>query len=137
MKNIKIIAYCCANSLHDDEDPAVQKTARPAEVRVIELPCSSKVDELYLMSAFDSGADGVIVLGCHKERCHYFEGSLRAEKRVGMTRALLAEIGIEPERLEMIHFRADKDDFGDICNKMLEKVRQLGPSPVRDGEKVK
>jgi F420-non-reducing hydrogenase iron-sulfur subunit len=137
MKNIKIIAYCCTNSLHEDEDPAVQKTAKPNEVQVIELPCSSKVDVLYLINAFDSGADGVIVLGCYKEHCHYLEGCLRAEKRVGMTRELLAEIGIEPERVEMVHFRADKDDFGEICNKFLEKIQNLGPSFVRDGEKVK
>jgi len=137
MTDFKIIAYCCTNSLHEDLGPNIQKTAVPDEVQVIELPCSSKIDVLYMLKAFDSGADGVIVLGCLRERCHYLEGSHRAAKRVKMTQNLLAEIGIEPERLEMIHFRADQDDFGRVCNEMLERVSQLGPSPVKNGEKAK
>ena len=137
MEKLKIIVYCCTNCLHDDENPAVQKTAKSDEVQVIELPCSSKVDVLHLLSALDSGADGVLVSGCYKERCHYLEGCLRAAKRVGMARELLVEIGIEPERVEMVNFRADNNDFGGICTEFLEKIQQLGPSPVRDGEKIK
>ena len=134
MEKLKIIVYCCTNCLHDDENPAVQKTAKSDEVQVIELPCSSKVDVLHLLSALDSGADGVLVSGCYKERCHYLEGCLRAAKRVGMAKELLMEIGIEPERAEMINFRADNNDFGGICNKMLEKVRELGPLYSKAGD---
>jgi len=103
-------------------------------MKVVELPCSGKIDALYLLKAFEAGADGVMVVGCSEGDCHYLEGNLRARKRVEVTKELLKEIGIELERLEMFNFKAATDDFGQICRTMFETVQALGPSPIKNKE---
>ncbi len=131
MDNYKIVAYCCHNSLHEGVDPAQSDNSCPSDVKVVELPCSGKIDVLYLLKTFENGADGVMVVGCPEGDCHYMEGNLRARKRVEIARKLLEEIGIEPERLQMFNFKAATDDFGQICRDLSEKIQALGPSPIK------
>ena len=84
------------------------------------------------MKAFENGADGVLVAGCEEGSCHFMHGNLLAKRRVDFTRDLLAESGIEPERLRMINIgAADARAFVDIINDMVETVRKLGPNPMR------
>ena len=82
MKNYEIIACCCRNSLYEGSDSDTVNV--PDYVQLIELPCSGKIDMLFLLRAFESGVDGVMVVGCREEDCHRLEGSIRAGKRVGI-----------------------------------------------------
>lgn len=101
-------------------------------VRILRLPCTGKLDAGYIMRAFEEGVDGVIVAGCLEGGCHFEEGNLRAKKRVALAREMLEEAGIEGDRLEMFNLSsAEGQRFAEIADTMTERVRKLGPSPLR------
>ncbi len=104
----------------------------PDSIRIIQLPCTGKVDVIHLMEAFQKGADGVYVVGCLEGECHYLTGNLRAKKRVEYTKKLLDEIGVGGERLEMYNIAAsDGPRFAEVAREMDEKIRSIGPSPIK------
>jgi F420-non-reducing hydrogenase iron-sulfur subunit len=83
------------------------------------------------MRAFEYGADGIIVAGCEEGSCHFKEGNLIARRRVNYTGNLLAEIGLERERLRMVNIgAADARQFADIIKDMVETISKLGPALV-------
>lgn len=85
-------------------------------LKVIPLPCSGKIDFLYLIKAFENGADGVAVLVCKHGECRYLEGNLRARKRVEAVDTLLEEVGLDKGHITIIQM----DDDG-----MEQVVREL------------
>ncbi len=126
----KIVAYCCNFCAFAAADLAgAMRLQYPPNVRIIRLPCTGKVDAIYLMKAFEEGADAVIVAGCLEGECHYLEGNLRAKKRVADVKRLLAELDIEPERVEMFNLSSAMGArFGEIVEEMTAKVKELGPT---------
>jgi F420-non-reducing hydrogenase iron-sulfur subunit len=83
------------------------------------------------MRAFENGIDGVIVAGCEEGSCHFKEGNLIAKRRVNYTRDILAESGIEKDRLRMVNIGAsDSRPFATIIQDMVETIRKLGPVQV-------
>jgi len=115
---VKIALFCCTSSL----DPAELMNGNDVQgmdFRIIPLPCSGKVDILYLTKAFETGADGVAVVTCKKGDCRYIEGNLRARKRVEAVDALMDEIGLGSGRMVMIQLgeggvqqvKKELDDF--------------------------
>ncbi len=108
------------------------RLAYPANIRIVNVPCTGRVDMIHLLKAFENGADGVYVAGCQEGECHFQNGNLKAKKRVQAVRKILEEIGIEPERVEMFNVAAsDGPRFAAIAREMTERIRALGPSPVR------
>jgi F420-non-reducing hydrogenase iron-sulfur subunit len=104
----------------------------PTFIKIIKIPCTGRVDALTLLKAFESGVDGVYVAGCMEGECHFLKGNLRARKRVNYAKTLLQEVGIEPERLEMYNLSAAQGQrFAAIANEMADKIRALGPSPLK------
>ena len=96
------------------------------------LPCTGKIDILFLLQAFEAGADAVFVSGCHEGDCHYVSGNLYARKRVERAKEILKEVGLEPERVEMFHVSASEGpQFAAIAREMTERAYRLGPNPVR------
>jgi coenzyme F420-reducing hydrogenase delta subunit len=103
----------------------------PANIKIIKIPCTGKIDVMYLLSAFEDGADGVIVAGCEEGSCHFITGNLRAKKKVRYTKKLLDEIGLGGERLEMYNLSAAMGQrFAEITREMTERIKKLGPSPL-------
>jgi coenzyme F420-reducing hydrogenase delta subunit len=103
------------------------RLAYPSNVHIVLVPCSGRVDDLFILQAFEKGADCVYVAGCEEGSCHFVSGNLRAKKRVSNLRALLRDIGIEPERLEMFHISASQGGlFAKVAREMTERVRSLG-----------
>ncbi len=129
----KILALCCHYCAYAAADLAGSTRLQyPPNVRVLRLPCTGKVDVDYIMKAFEQGVDGVIVAGCLEGGCHFEEGNLRAKKRVGLAKDVLAEAGIERERLEMFNLSsAQGNTFAEIVETMTERIKGLGPNPVR------
>jgi F420-non-reducing hydrogenase iron-sulfur subunit len=106
----------------------------PTFIKVIKVPCTGRVDVLTILKAFEAGVDGVYLAGCLEGECHFLKGNLRARKRVNYTKQLLKEVGLEPERLEMYNLSsAQGQRFAAIANDMADKVRALGPSPIKKG----
>jgi coenzyme F420-reducing hydrogenase delta subunit len=104
----------------------------PTNIKVIKVPCTGRVDILSVLKAFEAGVDGVYLAGCLEGECHFLKGNLRAKKRVKYLKELLKEVGIEPERVEMYNLSAAQGQrFAQIANEMTEKIRALGPSPIK------
>jgi len=73
----------------------------PANVKVVRVPCTGRVDISLILKAFESGVDGVYLAGCLEGECHYLRGNLRAKKRVQYVKTLLDEVGLGSGRVEM------------------------------------
>ena len=133
----QITAFCCHNAAYSPEDLTKrQRLQYPSNINVIEIPCSGKTEVLYFLKAFETGADGVYVVGCPEGECHFLEGNLRAKKRVQYTQQLLDEIGIEKERISMYNLSSSmKEKFLEVANEMIEKIKNMGPSPLNKMQK--
>ena len=104
----------------------------PPNIRIIEVPCTGKVDIIHLLQAFEAGADGVFVAGCLEGDCHFMEGNLFAKRRVKRVKEILDKVGLQGGRIEMFNLSAGMGGrFAEIVTEMDERVRALGPSPIR------
>jgi coenzyme F420-reducing hydrogenase delta subunit len=100
-KTVKIYVFCCTTSY--DQAQLMQKfSQQETAVNVVSLPCSGKLDILYLIKAFETGADGVAVMICKEGECRYLEGNMRARKRSEAVTELLKETGLSGDRLAVI-----------------------------------
>jgi coenzyme F420-reducing hydrogenase delta subunit len=128
-----ILALCCHYCAYAAADLAgSMRLQYPANVRVLRYPCTGKVEQNDILTAFEGGVDGVLVAGCLDGGCHFVEGNLRARRRVERTQEIMREIGLEPERLEMFNLSsAEGGRFAEIVSEMVDRLRALGPSPLR------
>jgi len=128
-----IVAFCCHYCAYTAADMAgSQRLVYPSNVKIIRVPCSGKVDSLHIMKAFEKGADGVYVAGCLDGDCHFRNGNDKATRKVAHMQDYLKEIGIEPERLEMVKISAGMGErFAQVATEMTEKIRNMGPSPIK------
>jgi coenzyme F420-reducing hydrogenase delta subunit len=107
----------------------------PTNVKIIHVPCTGKVDALYLLKALEDGVDGVYVAGCEEGDCHFLKGNARARKRVGYVKSILKDLGINPGRVEMYNMSAaDGLRFVDVARAFTERMEALGPSPIKTGK---
>lgn len=129
----KIVAFCCHYCSYAAADLAgTMRLQYPSNIRIIRIPCTGKVDALYLLKAFEEGADGVFVAGCEEGSCHFLNGNIRAKKKVKYIKNLLDKIGIGGDRLEMYNLSAAMGQkFADIAREMTERIKKLGPSPIK------
>ena len=109
----------------------------PTNVKIVKVPCTGRVDILLILKAFESGVDGVYLAGCLEGECHFLRGNLRAKKRVQYVKGLLDEVGLGSGRIEMYNMSsAQGQRFAEVAREMTEKIRGLGPSPVKKRLKV-
>lgn len=131
----KIVGFCCERHGMDAVVLSAQSGKQmDASVRLVQVPCTGRVDGIHLLKAFEDGADAVFVLGCLEKNCYYDTGSIEGRKRVDYVKQMLAEVGIEKERLEM--FNAASSNawmFPGIVAKMVEVAKKLGPIGGGDG----
>jgi len=103
----------------------------PSNIRIIKVPCTGKVDIIYILKSLESGVDGVYLVGCEEGNCHFVHGNIRARKRVERVKNILEQIGIEKERVEMYNMSAGEGTrFVKAASEMTERIRNLGPSPI-------
>jgi len=101
------------------------------EIKFIKLPCSSMVKDVFLLRAFEAGADGVVVMVCPEGQCRYVEGNIRAKKRVAWVKNLLDEIGIDGRRLSLTNIAAGNTAAAtQIIDDVLKNLAELGPNPA-------
>lgn len=125
----KIIAFVCNWCTYCGADLAgTSRLKYQANVRIIKLPCTGRIDPLFVLKAFERGADGVLISGCHPGDCHYNKGNFFARRRWNVFRNLLSYVGIEQERL---HFSwvsaAEGKKWVDVINEVTDTVRKQGP----------
>jgi F420-non-reducing hydrogenase iron-sulfur subunit len=134
----EIIAFCCNYCAYAAADLAGSKRMQyPANVRIIHAPCTGKIEMEHILEAFLKGIDGILVAGCLEGGCHFLEGNLRARKRTDRIREMLAEIGVGDERLKMVNLSAAMaPTFVKSVQEMVETVKALGPSPLRESRQL-
>ena len=132
-----IVAFCCHYCAYTAADLAgTMRLQYPPNIRIVRIPCTGKVDVRFLLEAFERGADGVYVAGCLEGDCHFLTGNLRAKKRVVLAKRILEDAGIGGERLEMYNMSAAMGPrFAEVAREMTEKIRKLGPSPIKQSPK--
>jgi F420-non-reducing hydrogenase iron-sulfur subunit len=93
--------------------------------------CSGRVSPGFILRAFERGADGVFVSGCHIGDCHYGFGNRRAEKQIDRARRLVEMLGLEPDRLRLEWISASEGDkFATAIGDFVERIKHLGKSPI-------
>jgi len=130
-----VLAICCQECGHTAVDSSgMARMQYPASVRVMKVPCAGIIQVNQILEAFKAGAQGVMVVGCKSDGCHYEVGSDKAEKKMDFAKVLLKEYGIEPERLEIFKMVfIEGDQFAEAAQMMTERVTKLGPLKLMDG----
>ena len=125
----KIVAFLCNWCSYRGADLAGTSRMKSApNVRPIRVMCSGRVEPTFILKAFEAGADGVLVLGCHPGDCHYVEGNYKAARRIPLLKKMLEQFGVEDERVRLDWVSASEGaSFVSIVNDITAKVRELGP----------
>ena len=128
-----IVAFCCNFCAYAAADLAGSRRMQyPANVRIVHVPCTGKLEMEQILSAFEHGVDGVLIAGCLEGGCHFLEGNLRARKRSDHLRQVLDEIGVGAERLRMVNLSAAMaPTFVQRVNEIVTTVKNLGPNPLK------
>jgi F420-non-reducing hydrogenase iron-sulfur subunit len=125
-----IVAFCCNWCSYAGADLAgTSRMAYPANVRIVRVPCSSRVNPSFIIRAFQRGADGVIVAGCHPGDCHYHSGNFFTRRRFTVLKQMLEYMGIEPERFQVRWISGSEGaKFAAVMDGITQDVRNLGPN---------
>jgi len=105
---LKIYLFYCSNSLDENELSQCRDELQDHQLKIISLPCSGKADIPYLVKAFETGADGIVIVTCELGQCRHFEGNMRAERRAEAVDKLLEEIGTGTGRIAAIHVKESR-----------------------------
>jgi F420-non-reducing hydrogenase iron-sulfur subunit len=127
-----VIVNVCQNCIPAANELPRQWRQDGIHVVVREVPCSGKIDGQYLLHALEGVTHGLCVVACPKGQCHFAEGNYRAEIRIRTIRRLLAEIGLEPERADLLHFSPDYSfsQLEQLVRGAVERLSALGRSPL-------
>ncbi|MCX7983381.1 MAG: hydrogenase iron-sulfur subunit [Bacteroidetes bacterium] len=126
----KIVAFVCNWCTYAGADlTGTSRIHYAPNVRVVRFPCTGRIDYNLIIKAFERGADGVIVSGCHPNDCHYTSGNFHARRRWIVFRTLLEYIGIDPRRIIFSWVSAAEGaKWADLVNKAVREIRELGPA---------
>ena len=125
-KALKLYTFYCSNCCIEDELNHLFGEEEGDEHTIISLPCSGKADLLYILKAFETGADGLALVTCSINECHYLEGNLRATKRAEQANSLLEEAGMGGDRVTVL--RMNGNGIKDVVAKLKEfreKIREM------------
>jgi coenzyme F420-reducing hydrogenase delta subunit len=135
---LRIVGFLCNWCSYGGADTAgVSRFKQPTDLRIIRVPCSGRVDPLFIVKAFLGGADGVLVSGCHPRDCHYAEGNYYARRRLETLKRFLPVLGIDPDRFDYTWVSASEGArWQTVVTKFTEQIHRLGPAPrVMEGAK--
>jgi F420-non-reducing hydrogenase iron-sulfur subunit len=129
----QIVAFCCNWCTYAAADLAgTSRVHYPPNVTIVRVMCSSMVNPIYVLKAFEGGADGVLVAGCHHSDCHYIDGPVKCDVTVDKLRKVLHVLGLEDERLRRELVAASEGVvFARIIKEMVEQLKKIGPSPFK------
>jgi F420-non-reducing hydrogenase iron-sulfur subunit len=124
-----LVAFLCNWCSYAGADLAgSSRLSYPANVRVVRVPCSGRVNPMFVMHCFKRGFDGVLIAGCHPGDCHYAKGNYYARRRIPLAKDFLGFLGVEPERIRFDWVSAaESGRFVSVVRELTESVRKLGP----------
>jgi coenzyme F420-reducing hydrogenase delta subunit len=134
-QELRIVGFLCNWCSYGGADTAgVGRFLQPTDLRIIRLPCSGRVNPLFIAKALLSGADGVLVSGCHPRDCHYAEGNFYARRRLEVFKRFLPVLGIDPRRFEYTWVSASEGPrWQQVVSAFTAQVHSLGPARVLPG----
>ncbi len=126
----RILAILCNWCSYAGADLAgVSRIQYPPTIRVVRVPCSGRVDPLFIMKSLQSGFDGVLISGCHPGDCHYLSGNYVARRKFAILKPLLEFVGIEPERVQFSWISAGEGErFAQVMTKVTNDIKRIGPA---------
>jgi len=132
----KIVAFCCDQSGYPAADMAgTLKRNLPRNVEFVRVPCSGRIETIYLIKALEKRADGVLVFACYEKNCQFLRGNLRVKGRLSYAHRMLEKIGLEKERIEICRLATNSGvKLAETLRRKSEQLRKLGPNPC--GEKI-
>ena len=127
----KILAFLCRWCSYAGADLAgTSRFSYPPNVRIVQVPCSGRVDPVMIFKAFVEGYDGVLVAGCHPGDCHYGTGNYHARRKLAVARRLLETAGVHPDRMFFTWVSAAEGrKFAEVCTTFAESLKQLAGRP--------
>lgn len=130
-KELRVVGFLCNWCSYGGADTAgVGRFTQPTDLRIIRVPCSGRVDPLFVVKALLGGADGVLVSGCHPRDCHYSQGNFYARRRLETLKAFLPALGMDPDRFQYTWVSASEGQrWRNVVSAFVEKVHQLGRAP--------
>jgi len=133
----KIVGFLCNWCSYAGADLAgTSRIKYSPNVRVIRVMCSGRVDPLFVLKAFEEGADGVLIAGCHPGDCHYQSGNYKTQRRIHVMKRMLEQYGINPDRLRLEWVSAaESTRFAHVVDDKTKTIRALGPSPLGGGDR--
>ncbi len=125
----KIIGFLCNWCTYTGADLAgTSRLQYPTNLRIIRVMCSSRVNPQFVLKAFQEGADGVLVSGCHPGDCHYLEGNYHARRKLTLLADLIDWMGVDPERLVISWISASEaPKFAEVVTNFSKKIKEMGP----------
>ena len=129
-----IVSFLCNWCSYTGADLAgTSRMTYAPNVRVIRVMCSGRVDPTFVLTAFNEGADGVLICGCHPGDCHYHEGNYKCLRRYHLLQKYLQQMGIHKDRLRLAWVSASEGkQFAELANEMTETVTALGPCKIKE-----
>jgi F420-non-reducing hydrogenase iron-sulfur subunit len=130
----RILGFLCNWCAYSGADLAgVSRIPSSPAVRVVRTMCTGRVDPTFVFKALDSGADGVLIAGCHPGDCHYQEGNYKCLRRALMLKKLLGQFGIDERRIRLEWISASEaEKYATVSLEMEQEIRELGPLRPRD-----
>ncbi len=128
-----ILAFVCNwCSLGGSDAAGLGRLQQPTNARLIRVMCSARIDPAFMLKALTSGADGVLLTGCHIGDCHYLAGNFKTERRYEQLEFLLKEFGIESERFRLEWVSASEGEkWAQTVKEFTETIQKLGPNPLK------
>ncbi|CCH49096.1 hydrogenase iron-sulfur subunit [Pseudodesulfovibrio piezophilus] len=133
---LRIVGFLCNWCSYGGADTAgVGRFQQPTDLRIIRVPCSGRIDPLFVLKSLVNGADGVLVSGCHPRDCHYSEGNYYARRRLEVLKQFLPILGIDERRFEYTWVSASEGQkWKTVVQTFTERIHELGPAPKLDPE---
>ena len=124
-----IVGFLCNWCSYAGADLAgTSRIQYPPNLKSIRVMCSGRVNPMFVINAFQQGADGVLIGGCHLGDCHYDHGNYLARRRMAIMKSLLEYTGIDPKRVRMTWVSASEaNKFADVVSQVTQDIRELGP----------
>ncbi len=131
--NPSIVGFLCRWCAYVGADLAgTSRIKYPPTIATIRVPCSGKVDPVYVLRALLDGADGVLIAGCHPGDCHYRRGNFFAYQRYRLLKAMLRALNLEEDRVKLEWISASEGGkYAEIVKKFSEEIKELGENPLK------
>jgi len=133
----KILGIFCNWCSYAGADQAgTSRMQRPPNLRIIRVMCSGRVDPNFVLQGLINGADAVLVCGCHLGDCHYVKGNYKTERKMPIVKTMVEQFGINPKRVRFEFISASEGaELTELMNEFVKEIKELGPSPLRNGGK--